>query len=84
VKANAAGLAVLRWSTASRDLSVPHLVVTHLMQALPVLGCLLGRIVDRRNPAAARRLPWVAAAPGIATTGRATARAATGQLLEAM
>lgn len=81
VKSNAAGLPVLHWSTTGGDLRVPHFVATHLMQALPALGWLLGRTVDRRHPATARQLLGLAAAGGILATGWTMARAAAGQPL---
>lgn len=75
VRSDAGGLFVLGWSRTGGDLRVPHFFATHIMQALPLLGLLL----DRIRPDAARRGVWVGAALSTAIVAATFMQAAAGR-----
>lgn len=54
---DAGGLPVVGWSTRATDMRPAHFMATHMVQATPVVGWLL----DRFAPAAARIGVWLAA-----------------------
>lgn len=47
IKTDLGGLPLFGWSRTGGDLRVPHFFATHIMQALPILGLALDRVVPR-------------------------------------
>ncbi|NBB49142.1 hypothetical protein GVN24_12730 [Rhizobium sp. CRIBSB] len=47
IKTDIGGLPLFGWSRSGGDLRVPHFFATHIMQALPILGLALDRLVPR-------------------------------------
>ena len=56
---DATGLPFFHWSTTGGDLRVPHFFGLHIMQALPVLGFLIGESSRARALIALGALIWV-------------------------
>lgn len=47
IKTDLGGLPLFGWSRTGGDLRVPHFFATHIMQALPILGLALDRVVPK-------------------------------------
>lgn len=75
VRSNAAGLAIVGWSTTGGDLRVPHFFAAHLVQALPVAGWL----ADRCLPLPLRSaVLWALLAAGLIVVAATFAQAVQG------
>ncbi|PZG16708.1 hypothetical protein C1I95_16910 [Micromonospora craterilacus] len=76
------GLPVVGWSTVGGDLRVAHFIGLHALQALPLLGLLIGRFGPRWLRVADRTgLIWVASAGYLGVVGLTTWQALRGQSL---
>ncbi|MEV6815502.1 hypothetical protein [Micromonospora sp. NPDC051296] len=74
------GLPVVGWSTVGGDLRVAHFIGLHALQALPLLGLLLGRFGPRWLRVADRTgLIWVASLGYLGVVGLTTWQALRGQ-----
>lgn len=75
IRSDAGGLFLVGWSRTGGDLRVPHFFATHIMQALPLLGLVL----DRLMPGKARTGIWAGATACVLVVAATFVQAAMGK-----